>query len=144
MFKDVPKNILFISLLGLIPLIVGSILSFKIKIFPQKESELLIKISLQYGAFILCFMSGCVFFCCINAREKTNYLWLSIIPIGLSVIALNFPLVTGFILALGFLYLLEIERKLYKLQLTPVWWVTLRMPMTFFVLINLIIIGFNI
>ena len=144
MFRGVPKRVLTISLLGLVPFVIGSILSFKVNIIPQEESAFLLKASLQYAAFILCFMSGCVFFSCVNQAETTSYLLLSIIPVILSLFALSFPFLTGFILALGFLYLLEIERKLFKAQVMPFWWISLRMPMTILVLICLIIMGFNV
>ena len=144
MFRGVPKSVLTISLVGLVPFVIGSLLSFKVNIIPQRESELLLKASLQYAALILCFMSGCVFFSCLNETERTSYLWRSIIPVILSLFALSFPLLTGFILALGFLYLLEIERKLYKAKIMPFWWISLRMPMTILVLICLIITGFNV
>ena len=144
MFRGVPKNVLTISLLGLVPFFIGSLLSFKVNIIPEQESDLLLKTSLQYAAFILCFMSGCVFFSCINEIENISYLWRSIIPVILSLLALSVPFLTGFILALGFLYLLEIERKLFKAQVMPFWWMSLRMPMTILVLICLIIMGFNV
>ena len=144
MFRGVPKSVLTISLLGLVPFVIGSFLSFKFNITPQRESELLLRASLQYASLILCFMSGCVFFSCTNETEKTSYLWRSIIPVILSIFALSFPLVTGFILALGFLYILEIERKLFKSQIMPLWWISLRVPMTILVLIFLIIMGFNV
>ena len=144
MFKGVPKSVLTISVLGLVPFVTGSILSFKLNIIPQEENDFFLKTSLQYAAFILCFMSGCVFFSCLNQPEKTRYLWLSIIPVVLSLFALSFSFLTGFILALGFLYLLEVERKLFKAQVMPFWWINLRMPMTILVLICLIIMGFNV
>ena len=144
MFRGVPKSVLTISLLGLIPFFIGSLLSFNLKIIPLEEATFLLKASLQYGAFILCFLSGIVFFACVNEPEKTGYLWLSIMPVILSLFAFSFPFLTGFVLALGFLYLLEIERKLFKLQLMPFWWINLRMPMTILVLICLIIMGFNV
>ena len=144
MFRGVPKSVLTISLVGLVPFVIGSLLSFKVNIIPQREAELLLKASLQYAALILCFMSGCVFFSCTNETEKTSYLWRSIIPVILSLLALFLPFLSGFILALGFLYLLEIERKLFKAQVMPFWWISLRMPMTILVLICLIIMGFNV
>ena len=144
MFRGVPKTVLTVSLLGLAPFAMGAVLSFKLIPIPQESSDLLVRASLQYAAFILCFLSGCVFFSCANETEKTSYLWLSIIPVILSLLALSFPFLTGFILALGFLYLLEIERKLFKAQVMPFWWISLRMPMTILVLICLIIIGFNV
>ena len=144
MFRGVPKSVLIISLLGLAPFAIGAVLSFKFNVIPQEPSDLLLKASLQYAAFILCFLSGCVFFSCVNETKKTNYLWLSIVPVILSLLALRFSFLTGFILALGFLYLLEIERKLFKAQVMPSWWISLRMPMTILVLICLIIMGFNV
>ena len=144
MFKGVPKSVLTISLLGLIPFFIGAFLSFKMNIIPQEKSDLLLKASLQYSAFILCFLSGCAFFSCLNEMEKSRYLWLSIIPVILSLFALSLPFLTEFILALGFLYILEIERKLFKAQIMPFWWISLRMPMTILVLICLIIMGFNV
>ena len=144
MFKGVPKSVLTISLLGLAPFFLGSVLSFRMNIIPHEQIDLLLKTSLQYAAFILCFLSGCVFFSCANETEKITYMWLSTIPVILSLFALNFPFLTGFILALGFLYLLEIERKMYKAQIMPFWWISLRMPMTILVLICLIIMGFNV
>ena len=144
MFKGVPKSVLTISILGLVPFAIGALVSFELNAIPQESSDLLLKASLQYAAFILCFLSGCVFFSCANETEKITYMWLSIIPVILSLFALSFPLLTGFILALGFLYLLEIERKLYKAKIMPFWWISLRMPMTILVLICLIIMGFNV
>ena len=144
MFKGVPRSVLTISLLGLAPFAMGAVLSFKLKAIPEDLSEVLFKASLHYAAFILCFLSGCVFFSCLNETKKTSYLWLSIIPVILSLFALSFSFLTGFILALGFLYLLEIERKLFKAQVMPFWWISLRMPMTILVLICLIITGFNV
>ncbi len=144
MFKGVPKSVLTISLLGLAPFVLGAVFSFKLNAIPQEASDALLKAATQYAAFILCFLSGCVFFSCANRIEKTNYLWLSIIPVIISLFALTFPFLTGFILALGFLYLLEIERKLFKAQVMPFWWINLRMPMTILVLICLIIMGFNV
>ncbi len=62
MFKGVPKSVLTISLFGLAPFAIGAVLSFKLNAIPQESSESLLKATLQYAAFILCFLSGCVFF----------------------------------------------------------------------------------
>ncbi len=144
MFRGVPKSVSTISLLGLVPFVIGSVLSFKINIIPQEQSDFLLSASLQYAAFILCFMSGCVFFASLNEPKKPHYLWFSILPVIISLFALSIPFLSGFILALGFLYLLEIERKLFKARVMPFWWISLRMPMTILVLICLIIMGFNV
>jgi hypothetical protein len=66
------------------------------------------------------------------------------VPVIISLIAFQFDFISGFILAIGFLYLLEIERKLFREKLMPVWWISLRMPITVFALIPLIIMGFRV
>ena len=143
MFNGVPKSVVLVSLLGLIPIIVGIASTFNIGL-GQNLKEDFIRIAIIYSGFILSFMSGCVFYVSSLERERVLFLWLSIIPVVLALLSIVLPFMQSFVLALGFLVVLELERKLHKLKSLPEWWLKLRFPITSVVVLLLIFLGFRI
>ena len=143
MFHRVPKSVMLASLLGLIPILVGLASTFNIGLRESFKVEL-IRIAIIYSGFILSFMSGCVFYVSSLDRERVFLLWFSIVPVLLALLSVAVPFMQSFVIALGFLIVLEIERKLYKFQNLPEWWLNLRLPMTTIVVFLLIFMGFRI
>ena len=143
MFHRVPKSVMLASFLGLIPILVGLASTFKIGLSESLKEEL-IRIAIIYSGFILSFMSGCVFYISSLDRERVFLLWFSIVPVLLALLSVALPFMQSFVIALGFLIVLEIERKLYKIKTLPEWWLNLRLPMTTIVVFLLIFMGFRI
>ena len=143
MFHRVPKSVMLASLLGLIPILVGLASTFNIGLRESLKDEL-IRIAIIYSGFILSFISGCVFYISSLDRERVFLLWFSIVPVLLALLSVAVPFMQSFVIALGFLIVLEIERKLYKLKTLPEWWLNLRLPMTTIVVFLLIFMGFRI
>ena len=143
MFHRVPKSVMLASLLGLIPILVGLASTFNIGLRESLKEEL-IRIAIIYSGFILSFMSGCVFYISSLDRERVFLLWFSIVPVLLALLSVALPFMQSFVIALGFLIVLEIERKLYKFKSLPEWWLNLRFPMTTIVVFLLIFMGFRI
>jgi len=143
MFHRVPKSVMLASFLGLIPILVGLASTFKIGLSESLKEEL-IRIAIIYSGFILSFMSGCVFYNSSIDRERVFLLWFSIVPVLLALLSVALPFMQSFVIALGFLIVLEIERKLYKIKTLPEWWLNLRLPMTTIVVFLLLLIGFRI
>ena len=143
MFHRVPKSVMLASLLGLIPILVGLASTFNIGLRESLKEEL-IRIAIIYSGFILSFMSGCVFYISSLDRERVFLLWFSIVPVLLALLSVTIPFMQSFVIALGFLIVLEIERKLYKVKSLPEWWLNLRFPMTSIVVFLLIFMGFRI
>ena len=143
MFHRVPKSVMLASLLGLIPILVGLASTFKIGLSESLKEEL-IRIAIIYSGFILSFMSGCVFYVSSLDRERVFLLWFSIIPVLLALLSIAIPFMQSFVIALGFLIVLEIERKLFRIKTLPEWWLNLRFPMTSIVVFLLIFMGFRI
>ena len=143
MFHRVPKSVMLASLLGLIPILVGLASTFNIGLRESLKEEL-IRIAIIYSGFILSFMSGCVFYISSLDRERVFLLWFSIVPVLLALLSVALPFMQSFVIALGFLIVLEIERKLYKIKTLPEWWLNLRLPMTTIVVFLLIFMGLRI
>ena len=143
MFYKVPKSVLLASLLGLIPVLVGVASTFDIGLNDNLK-ERLVRVSIIYSGFILSFMSGCIFYVSSVEKEKELFMWLSIVPVLLALFSITIPFMPSFVLALGFLILLEIERKLFRMNSLTVWWLNLRFPMTAIIVILLVILGFRI
>ena len=142
MFHGVPKSVMLASLLGLIPILVGLSSTFNIGLRETLKEEL-IRIAIIYSGFILSFVSGCSFYVASLERGRELLLWFSVLPVLLALLSIIIPFMQSFVLALGFLVILEIERKLYKLGSLPKWWLNLRFPMTFIVVLLLIFLGFR-
>ena len=143
MFHKVPKSVMLASLLGLIPILVGLASTFNIGLSENLKDEL-IRIAIIYSGFILSFMSGWVFYVSSLDRERAFLLWFSIIPVLLALLSIAIPFMQSFVIALGFLIVLEMERKLFKINTLPEWWLNLRFPMTSIVVFLLIFMGFRI
>ena len=143
MFHRVPKSVMLASFLGLIPILVGLASTFNIGLRESLKEEF-IRIAIVYSGFILSFMSGCVFYISSLDRERVFLLWFSIVPVLLALLSVAVPFMQSFVIALGFLIVLEIERKLYKFRTLPEWWLNLRFPMTTIVVFLLIFMGFRI
>ena len=143
MFHRVPKSVMLASLLGLIPILVGLVSTFNIGLRESLKEEL-IRIAIIYSGFILSFMSGCVFYISSLDRERVFLLWFSIVPVLIALLSVAVPFMQSFVIALGFLIVLEIERKLFKIRTLPEWWLNLRFPMTSIVVFLLIFMGFRI
>ena len=143
MFHRVPKSVMLASLLGLIPILMGLASTFNIGLRESLKEEL-IRIAIIYSGFILSFMSGCVFYISSLDKERVFLLWFSIVPVLLELLSVAVPFMQSFVIALGFLIVLEIERKLYKFKTLPEWWLNLRFPMTSIVVFLLIFMGFRI
>ena len=143
MFNQVPKSVVLASLLGLVPMVLGVASTFNIGI-GESFKEGFIRIAVIYTGFILSFMSGCVFYVSSLERERALLLWFSVVPVLLALLSIIIPFMQSFVLALGFLVVLEIERKLHKLRSLPEWWLNLRFPMTSVVILLLIFLGFRI
>ena len=143
MFHRVPKSVMLASLLGLTPILVGLASTFNIGLRESLKEEL-IRIAIIYSGFILSFMSGCVFYVSSLERERVFLLWFSIVPVLLALLSVAVPFMQSFVIALGFLIVLEIERKLHKFKTLPEWWLNLRLPMTTIVVFLLIFMGFRI
>ena len=143
MFHKVPKSVMLASLLGLIPILVGLASTFNIGLSENLKDEL-IRIAIIYSGFILSFMSGCVFYVSSLDRERVFLLWFSIVPVLLALLSVAVPFMQSFVIALGFLIVLEMERKLAKIKTLPEWWLNLRFPMTSIVVFLLIFMGFRI
>ena len=143
MFHKVPKSVMLASLLGLIPILVGLASTFNIGLSENLKDEL-IRIAIIYSGFILSFMSGCVFYVSSLDRERVFLLWFSIVPVLLALLSVAVPFMQSFVIALGFLIVLELERKLFKIRTLPEWWLNLRFPMTSTVVFLLIFMGFRI
>ena len=143
MFSGVPKSVVLASLLGLIPIFIGIASTFNIGL-DENLKEDFIRIAIIYSGFILSFMSGCVFYVSSLERERGLLLWFSVTPVLLALLSIVIPFMQSFVLALGFLVVLELERKLHKLKSLPEWWLKLRFPMTSMVVLLLIFLGFRI
>ena len=143
MFNQVPKSVVLASLLGLVPMLLGVASTFNIGI-GESFKEDFIRIAIIYTGFILSFISGCVFYVSSLERERILLLWFSVVPVLLALLSIIIPFMQTFVLALGFLVVLEIERKLHKLRSLPEWWLNLRFPMTSVVILLLIFLGFRI
>ena len=143
MFHGVPKSVILISLLGLTPILIGLASTFDIGISDPLKQELT-RVAIIYSGLILSFMSGCAFYVSSLKKDRILWLWFSIVPVLLALLSMLISLMQSFIVAVGFLLVLEIERKLYKLRSFPEWWLNLRFPMTFVVVLLLIFLGFRI
>ena len=143
MFNGVPKSVVLASLLGLIPIFIGIASTFNIGL-DENLKDHFIRIAIIYSGFILSFISGCVFYVSSLERQRVLLLWFSVTPVLLALLSIVIPFMQSFVLALGFLVVLELERKVHKLKSLPKWWLKLRFPMTSVVVLLLIFLGFRI
>ena len=143
--QKIPKTIKIIVILGLLPFFFGVIATLKLPIINLTINAFFIKFSLLYAGLILSFLGGCLFgFECLALGTANKLrLWFSIIPTIWSLLALQAPNFSASILAFGFLLVYEFDRKASVAGVTPIWWLSLRLPLSAIVILSLSIIGFN-
>ena len=140
----IPKPIYYLSLMGLLPVIAGAIGSLDFVFLGEEINNGLHKFGLIFSALILSFLGGSLFVFEILLKEKIEIkgLIISMLPSIWAIGAINLPL-SGFLLAIGYLATLERERILNRTCKLPTWWLGMRLRLTSFMIIFLIIIGFN-
>ena len=142
--STVPKVIKVISVLGLTPFILGVVATFRLSVFEPHLNKVIIDLAISYGALILSFLGGCLFgFECLKKSGPSNLRpWIAILPTLWALIALQISNFSASILAVGFLLVYEFDRKAYSVGIVPTWWLSLRLPLTFSVILALSVIGF--
>ncbi len=142
--RTIPKPILYLSLLGLIPVISGVVGSFNFLNVGEETNFWLYEFGLQFSGLILSFLGGCLFIFEILLKPKLEFkgVALSMVPSLWAVAALNLP-ISSFLLAIGFLLTLERERILVRSCNLPPWWLKMRLQLTTLMVIALILMGFN-
>ena len=140
----IPKPIYYLSFMGLLPVIAGAIGSLDFVFLGEEINNGLHKFGLIFSALILSFLGGSLFVFEIVLKEKIEIkgLIISMLPSIWAIGAINLPL-SGFLLAIGYLATLERERILNRTCKLPTWWLGMRLRLTSFMIIFLIIIGFN-
>lgn len=140
----IPKPIYYLSFMGLLPVIAGAIGSLDFVFLGEEINNGLHKFGLIFSALILSFLGGSLFVFEILLKEKIEIkgLIISMLPSIWAISAINLPL-SGFLLAIGYLATLERERILNRTCKLPTWWLGMRLRLTSFMIIFLIIIGFN-
>lgn len=142
MISKIPTGALILGLSGVIPFAWGAVtliseeaFNFGIENFGARFVGPLIQLS--YGVIILCFMSGVLWGFATKMDEKNGSLGyiLSIVPALWAFLSMGRGPVSDTIsLIVGFLAVLLIDKHFYILKLTPLWWMNLRIPLTFLVI----------
>jgi hypothetical protein len=148
MILKIPTGALILGLSGLLPFAWGTVtllseeaFNFGIENFGARFVGPLIQLS--YGVIILCFMSGVLWGFATKMDEKNGSLGyiLSVLPALWAFLSMGRgPISDTISLIVGFLAVLLIDRHFYLLKLTPLWWMNLRIPLTFIV-ISLLALG---
>jgi len=142
MILKIPTGALILGLSGVIPFAWGAVtllseeaFNFGIANFGARFVGPLIQLS--YGVIILCFMSGVLWGFATKMDEKNGSLGyiLSVLPALWAFLSMGRgPISDTISLIVGFLAVLLIDRHFYLLKLTPLWWMNLRIPLTFLVI----------
>jgi hypothetical protein len=142
MISKIPTGALILGLSGVTPFAWGAVtliseeaFNFGIENFGARFVGPLIQLS--YGVIILCFMSGVLWGFATKMDEKNGSLGyiLSIVPALWAFLSMGRGPVSDTIsLIVGFLAVLLIDKHFYLLKLTPLWWMNLRIPLTFLVI----------
>ena len=142
MILKIPTGALILGLSGVLPFAWGAVtllseeaFNFGIENFGARFVGPLIQLS--YGVIILCFMSGVLWGFATKMDEKNGSLGyiLSIVPALWAFLSMGRgPISDTISLIVGFLAVLLIDRHFYLLKLTPLWWMNLRIPLTFLVI----------
>ena len=148
MILKIPTGALILGLSGVLPFAWGAVtllseeaFNFGIENFGARFVGPLIQLS--YGVIILCFMSGVLWGFATKMDEKNGSLGyiLSVLPALWAFLSMGRGTISDTIsLIVGFLAVLLIDRHFYLLKLTPLWWMNLRIPLTFIV-ISLLALG---
>ena len=142
MILKIPTGALILGLSGVLPFAWGALtllseeaFNFGIENFGARFVGPLIQLS--YGVIILCFMSGVLWGFATKMDEKNGSLGyiLSVLPALWAFLSMGRgPISDTISLIVGFLAVLLIDRHFYLLKLTPLWWMNLRIPLTFLVI----------
>ena len=142
MILKIPTGALILGLSGVLPFAWGAVtllseeaFNFGIENFGARFVGPLIQLS--YGVIILCFMSGVLWGFATKMDEKNGSLGyiLSVLPALWAFLSMGRgPISDTISLIVGFLAVLLIDRHFYLLKLTPLWWMNLRVPLTFLVI----------
>ena len=142
MILKMPTGALILGLSGVLPFAWGAVtllseeaFNFGIENFGARFVGPLIQLS--YGVIILCFMSGVLWGFATKMDEKNGSLGyiLSVLPALWAFLSMGRgPISDTISLIVGFLAVLLIDRHFYLLKLTPLWWMNLRIPLTFLVI----------
>jgi len=142
MILKIPTGALILGLSGVLPFAWGAVtllseeaFNFGIENFGARFVGPLIQLS--YGVIILCFMSGVLWGFATKMDEKNGSLGyiLSVLPVLWAFLSMGRgPISDTISLIVGFLAVLLIDRHFYLLKLTPLWWMNLRIPLTFLVI----------
>jgi len=142
MILKIPTGALILGLSGVLPFAWGAVtllseeaFNFGIENFGARFVGPLIQLS--YGVIILCFMSGVLWGFATKMDEKNGSLGyiLSVLPALWAFLSMGRgPISDSISLIVGFLAVLLIDRHFYLLKLTPLWWMNLRIPLTFLVI----------
>lgn len=148
MILKIPTGALILGLSGVLPFAWGAVtllseeaFNFGIENFGARFVGPLMQLS--YGVIILCFMSGVLWGFATKMDEKNGSLGyiLSVLPALWAFLSMGRgPISDTISLIVGFLAVLLIDRHFYLLKLTPLWWMNLRIPLTFIV-ISLLALG---
>ena len=142
MILKIPTGALILGLSGVLPFAWGALtllseeaFNFGIENFGARFVGPLIQLS--YGVIILCFMSGVLWGFATKMDKKNGSLGyiLSVLPVLWAFLAMGRgPISDTISLIVGFLAVLLVDRHFYLLKLTPLWWMNLRIPLTFLVI----------
>ena len=145
MTQKIPQNVRIISCLGLIPFLVGVVGTLEFGFFDVSVNNFLVHTSILYAALILSFLGGCLFGFEIISHQipKRTQLWIAVLPTLWSILVLSLDDFQATALILGFMGIFEVDRRVSKSGESPDWWLNLRLPLTFCVVICLAIIGFH-
>ena len=142
MILKIPTGALILGLSGVLPFAWGALtllseeaFNFGIENFGARFVGPLIQLS--YGVIILCFMSGVLWGFATKMDEKNGSLGyiLSVLPALWAFLSMGRgPISDTISLIVGFLAVLLIDRHFYLFKLTPLWWMNLRIPLTFLVI----------
>ena len=145
--KKIPNSALILGLSGLIPFFWGTVTSFdfvleNLKLTGLSEEYTGSRINLIYGTIILAFMSGVLWGFAANVggkRQPIGFI-LSVLPALWAFFTFNGLLINPLAgLIIGFLGVFAIDIRFYYWQLTPEWWLSLRLILTLFVIICLFV-----
>ena len=131
--SGIPLPALVLGFAGLLPFIAGALAAHGL--MPGINSPVTGFLILQtYGSAILAFMGGCLWgFAAQAGRAGWRELIYSVVP-GLWAFSVAFSPDAMLSLILGFVFLQLIDLMFRGWGLTPLWWLSLRLPLTLIVL----------
>lgn len=147
MISDIPKPAKILGLLGLLPFLLALFSTMNVTFYFLLKKYLKINIDeLQtvYATIILCFMAGTYWGLTSNAKnQKILPFTLSILPtLYILILHLYFDKYLIPLIGLGFILLIPIDIYFSKSKIAPLWWLSLRIPLSITVFGILIIYSF--